>query len=319
MIKLIVEEQKKLQVIDNQENILSHVKENMWIHMVMPSIAEVEQLSDIVNINRDFLVSLLDDEESARLDVDDDYTLIVLDIPCYEDDVYYTYPFAIIYNEKYYITLCRRETGVVNSVLTKFKKVEPHKHVRLTLQIMYRIASNYIQSLKVIDNLRLTLEKALQSSTKNSDLLLLMDLNKSLVYFSTSLHANRVVLNKVKRLAEYKKYEDDFDLMEDVEVENNQAIEMCTIYRDILSGIMDAFSSIISNNLNTVMKVLAIITLIISIPTLIASLFGMNVQVPFAKEEAGFIIILIISAICSIIGGALLLFYTSKSNKKRKK
>lgn len=287
--------------------------------MVMPSIAEVEQLSGIVNINRDFLVSLLDDEESARLDVDDDYTLIVLDIPCYEDDVYYTYPFAIIYNEKYYITLCRRETGVVNSVLTKFKKVEPHKHVRLTLQIMYRIASNYIQSLKVIDNLRLTLEKALQSSTKNSDLLLLMDLNKSLVYFSTSLHANRVVLNKVKRLAEYKKYEDDFDLMEDVEVENNQAIEMCTIYRDILSGIMDAFSSIISNNLNTVMKVLAIITLIISIPTLIASLFGMNVQVPFAKEEAGFIIILIISAICSIIGGALLLFYTSKSNKKRKK
>lgn len=319
MIKLIVEEQKKLQVIDNQENILSYVKENMWIHMVMPSIAEVEQLSGIVNINRDFLVSLLDDEESARLDVDDDYTLIVLDIPCYEDDVYYTYPFAIIYNEKYYITLCRRETGVVNSVLTKFKKVEPHKHVRLTLQIMYRIASNYIQSLKVIDNLRLTLEKALQSSTKNSDLLLLMDLNKSLVYFSTSLHANRVVLNKVKRLAEYKKYEDDFDLMEDVEVENNQAIEMCTIYRDILSGIMDAFSSIISNNLNTVMKVLAIITLIISIPTLIASLFGMNVQVPFAKEEAGFIIILIISAICSIIGGALLLFYTSKSNGKRKK
>ncbi len=151
---------------------------------------------------------------------------------------------------------------------------------------------------------------------KNKDLLSLMTLNKSLVYFSTSLNANKVVFSKVKRLDEYKKYESDFDLMEDVEVENNQAIEMGTIYRDILSGMIDANASIISNNLNVSMKVLAIITLIIEIPTLIASIFGMNLKLPFVNNEYGFYIIIGFSLLLSLISGLVLYLISKYKNKK---
>ena len=161
------------------------------------------------------------------------------------------------------------------------------------------------------------LEIAIQSSMKNKDLLSLMSLNKSLVYFSTSLNANKVVLSKVKRLEEYKRYEDDFDLMEDVEVENNQAIEMCTIYRDILSGMIDANASIISNNLNVSMKVLAIITLIIEIPTLIASIFGMNLKLPLVDNKYGFYIILGISLLLSFLSGVVLYFVSKYKNKEK--
>ena len=313
MIKLFKEVNKQLICIDNQENILDKIEKNMWIHISEPKLDDIEKLSEKVNINKDLLISVTDEEESAHLDIDDDYTMVVLDVPIFINGIYETYPFVIIYNEEYYVTICKKDTQLLNLMKKKFKKIEPHKHVRLTLQIMYRIASNYIAALKYIDNKRNELELAIQSSMKNRDLLSLMTLNKSLVYFSTSLNANKVVLSKVKRLDEYKKYEDDFDLMEDVEVENNQAIEMCTIYRDILSGMIDANASIISNNLNISMKVLAIITLIIEIPTLIASIFGMNLKLPLVNNEFGFYIILGISFILSLISGFIL--YLISSNK----
>lgn len=321
MVKLFKEDKNQLICFQDLDNIISKIEKNMWIHLVAPSTDELKEISKIVKINEEVLIGLLDDEESARLDLDDDFTLIVLDIPVLIDNYYETYPFAIIYNDDYYLTICKKDIKLVDLMMKKFKKIEPHKHVRLTLQIMYRISSNYISSLKILDSRRNEIEKKVRDAMTNNELLDLMTINKSLVYFSTSLNANKVVLNKLKRLNEYKRYEDDFDLMEDVEVENNQAIEMCTIYRDILSGMMDAFASIISNNLNSVMKALAIITLIISIPTLIASLFGMNVKVPFGTNGNGFYIIIGISAIIAIIGGILLYVYTSKRNynKKRKK
>lgn len=319
MIKLFKEEENKLLSIEEQDGIFEKIEKNMWIHMIEPAVHEIEKISKITKIDRDLLVSVTDEEESAHLDVDDDYTLIVLDIPVYVDHIYETYPFIIIYNKNYYVTICKKETPIINLMLKKFKKIEPHKHVRLTLQIMYRIASDYIISLKYLNSKRQDLENEIQSSMKNKDLLSLTSLNKSFIYFSTSLNANKVVLSKVKRLDEYKKYEADYDLMEDVEVENNQAIEMCTIYRDILSNMIDANASIISNNLNVVMKLLAVITLIIEIPTLVASLFGMNVKLPFSTNDNGFYIIIIISSIISIIGGILLYFLTSKPINKKKK
>lgn len=319
MIKLFKEDNKKLLCIDEQENIFDKIEKNMWIHVFDPKIEEMNKISNITGIDKEVLISVMDEEESAHLDMDDDYTLIVLDIPIYVDHIYETYPFVIIYNKDYYITICKKETSILDLMIKKFKKIEPHKHVRLTLQIMYRIASNYISALKYLDSKRNELEKSLHATMKNSDLLALMTLNKSFVYFSTSLNANKVVISKVKRLEEYKKYETDFELMEDVEVENNQAVEMCTIYRDILSGMIDANASIISNNLNVVMKVLAIITLIIEIPTLIASVFGMNVKLPFIDNPNGFYIIIGISAVLSIIGGILLYVYTSKPQNKNKK
>lgn len=316
MIKLFTEINKKLECIDDQENIIEKIEKNMWIHIFEPNISIIEEISKKTNIDKDVLISVMDEEESAHLDVDDDYTLIVLDVPIFNDGLYETYPFVIIYNSDYYITLCKKETQLLNLMKKKFKKIEPHKHVRLTLQIMYRIASNYISSLKYLDNKRNQLEIAIQSSMKNKDLLSLMTLNKSLVYFSTSLNANKVVFSKVKRLDEYKKYESDFDLMEDVEVENNQAIEMCTIYRDILSGMIDANASIISNNLNVSMKVLAIITLIIEIPTLIASIFGMNLKLPFVNNEYGFYIIIGFSLLLSLFSGLVLYLISKYKNKK---
>ncbi len=316
MIKLFKEIKNELICIDHQENILEKIEKNMWIHISEPNISIIEQLSEKTNIDKDMLISVMDEEESAHLDIDDDYNLIVLDVPIFNDGIYETYPFVIIYNNDYYITICKKETQLLNLMIKKFKKIEPHKHVRLTLQLMYRIASNYISALKYIDNKRNQLEIAIQSSMKNKDLLSLMTLNKSLVYFSTSLNANKVVLNKVKRLDEYKKYESDFDLMEDVEVENNQAIEMCTIYRDILAAMIDANASIISNNLNVSMKVLAIITLIIEIPTLIASIFGMNLKLPFVDNEYGFYIVIGFSLLLSLISGIILYFMSVTANKK---
>lgn len=323
MIKLFKEEQKKLVTIEDQENIFEKIEKNMWIHISDAKYDDINKLSQITKIDKDLLITAMDDEESAHLDVDDDYTMIVLDVPIYVDHIYETYPFIIIYNNDYYITMCKKETKLLDLMLKKFKKIEPHKHVRLTLQIMYRIASQYITSLKYLNSKRQDIEKEIQSSIENKDLLSLMTLNKSFIYFSTSLNANKIVLSKVKRLEEYKKYESDFDLMEDVEVENNQAIEMCSIYRDILTNVIDANAAIISNNLNTVMKVLAVITLIIEIPTLIASIFGMNVDLPFTKNENGFLIIIAISAVLAIIGGLLLHYLTSKpyvkKNRKRRK
>jgi magnesium transporter len=319
MIKLFKEVQNKLTCITEQDGIFDKIEKNMWVHVFEPKMSDVVRLSEITGIDKDLLVSAMDEEESARLDVDDDYTMVVLDVPVFVDDIYETYPFVIIYNKDYYISLCKKETALLDLMIKKFKRIEPHKHVRMTLQFMYRIASQYIMSLKYLNSKRQELERAIQSSMKNKDLLSLMDLNKSFVYFSTSLNANKVVLGKVKRLEEYKKYESDFDLMEDVEVENNQAIEMCTIYRDILSGMIDANASIISNNLNTVMKVLAVITLIIEIPTLIASVFGMNVILPFASEQYGFYIIIAISSALAIVGGLLLHYMTSKPVKEKKR
>ena len=286
----------------------------MWIHVSCPKPSDIEKISRVTNFDKDLLLTLLDEEESAHLDVDDDYTLIVLDIPVNVNGVYETYPFAIIYNDDYYLTICKKDTQFLEQMLNKFKRIEPHKHVRLTLQIMYRIASSYIVSLKALNSVRKNFENALHEAMTNKELIELNRLNKSFVYFSTSLNANKVVLNKIKRLPEYKKYEDDFDLMEDVEVENSQAVEMCQIYRDILTGMMNTSASIISNNLNIVMKDLAIITLLISIPTLIASLFGMNVPVPFEDKNNGFYIIIGTSIVLALIGGIFVYRLTSKAS-----
>ena len=295
MIKLYKEIDNKCQDIECKENFINSIEENMWIHMVNPTQEEVRAVCEKTGLNSDMLLGALDVEETAHLDIDDDDTLITLDVPLQEGKLYETLPFAMMYNSHYFVTLCTQEAGLIKSVIQKFKKIEPHKHVRLSLQIMYRIATMYISALKIIDKQTKEVECKLHSSMKNKELFDLMEINKSLVYLSTSLNSNKVVFGKVKRLGAYKRYEDDFDLMEDVEVENNQAIEMCSIYRDILAGSMDAYASIISNNLNIVMKVLAVVTLVISIPTFIASLFGMNVIVPLSNNKYGFYIIMGIS------------------------
>ncbi len=320
MFTLYKESNNKLEIIKDQESILEKVEKNMWIDVVNPSKAEIKKLADITGITYDFLATALDEEESAHLDIDEDDTLIVLDVPYMDEPekenekgFYATTPFVIVYNTDYLVTLCTKETALLQLVLAKNKKIEPHKHVRLTLQILYRLATIFITRLKKIDSQTKEVERRLRTSMKNKELFDLMELNKSLVFFSTALNANKIVLSKLTRQEEYKKYEDDYELMEDVTIENNQAIEMCSIYRDILAGMMDAFASVISNNLNIVMKALAVITIVLSIPTLVASIFGMNFGViPLFDNPFGFWIIIGMSFVIAMLGAAMLYLYTKR-------
>ncbi len=170
----------------------------------------------------------------------------------------------------------------------------------MLLQILYRNSVLFLSYLKQIDKNSTRVEQELHKSLKNQELIQMLKLEKSLVYFATSLKSNEVVMEKLMRMSFIKKYPDDMELLEDVIIENKQAIEMCNIYRDILSGTMNAFASVISNNLNIVMKLLTSITIILSIPTLIASLWGMNVGVPFANNPFGFVIVIAISVLIAL-------------------
>ncbi len=305
-----------LKKIDEDTNI----EERTWIDISNPSQSMLEILANKTGIPLHFLLSSLDEEETARIDNEDDSILIVLDVPCIdtaEKDLYTTKPLIIAYNELYYVTISKYNKTLVNGVLKKVKAIEPQKHVRLTLNLIYQLSKEFISYLTKIDDHTKDIEARLHSTMKNKELFELMDLNKTLVYFATALNANKAVLSKLLKSSVYKKFEADFDLMEDTEVELDQAIEMCSIYRSILAGMMDAFGSIISNNLNIVMKTLTIITIVISIPTLIASFYGMNFSnIPLANNQYGFYIISAIAFVIAIIG-AVILYFITKNNRNR--
>ena len=205
----------------------------------------------------------------------------------------------------------------MDELFKRVKLIEPHNHVRLTLNIVYRLATLFITYLKRINNYTDELEKKIRNSTKNKEVLDLMDINKSLIYFSTALNGDKGVLAKLLKSKTYSRFESDYDLMEDTQVEINQAVEMCNILRDVLTGMMDAFASIINNNMNVIMKSLTVITIVISIPNIIASLFGMNLDdLPLAHSDHGFYIILVVSIILSIIGAIALILLSSRNKTK---
>ena len=296
------------------------IEPGSWVHISNPDADTIEKISEITSISKGLLLCALDDEESARIDNDDGDTLIVLDTPLVEDEensVYTTVPFIIGYNRNYYVTICKHNVELITELFKRVKVVEPHKHVRLTLYLVYRLATLFINYLKKINAHTEILENKLRTSTKNKELLELMDTNKTLVYFSTALNANKGVLSRLLRSQTYKKFESDFDLMEDTEVEMDQAIEMCSIYRNILSGMMDAFASVINNNMNIIMKTLSVITIIISLPTLVASIYGMNItNIPLSDNPYGFWILLGICVLFAIIGTVVLLLLSSGRKNK---
>lgn len=290
-----------------------------WIHLTNPTVDVLNKISKLTGISNLFLMCALDEEESARIDTDGGDTLIVLDTPYLDENgkgEYTTAPFIIAYNRSYYVTIQRHDFELMDELFKRVKLVEPHKHVRLTLNLVYRLATIFITYLKKINAKTEKLEKSLRNSTKNKELLELMDTNKSLIYFSTALNGDKGVLSKLLRSQTYKKYESDFDLMEDTQVEMDQAIEMCSISRSVLNSMMDAFGSIINNNVNDVMKTLAVITIVLSIPTLVASVYGMNFKnIPLADNPYGFYIMLGVSLVVAILG-AILLIFVSRKNKK---
>lgn len=263
---------------------LEELEEGCWVNVVHPDEKEIHTLIQELSLDPDFLRAALDEEESSRIETEDDgSTLIILDTPVAEKTedgiAYSTMPVGILVTEHHVVTVSLRE----NPILSEFaegvvKGVQTGLKTRFVLHLMLRVATRYLQFLKQIDKLSSQLEKQLRKSMKNKELIQLLDVQKSLVYFSTSLKADETTLEKLMRGRYIKLYDEDQDLLEDVLIEIKQAIEMSNIYLNILSGTMDAFASVISNNLNIVMKVLASITIVISIPNIIAGIYGMNVE-----------------------------------------
>ena len=263
---------------------LSASEPGCWINCIAPQDAEVDAMIRDFDIEPDFFRAALDEEESPRLDREDDTTLIIVDIPVVEkqdDDrlFYSTHPLGIILTDKNVITVSLQPSPVLDEFADgAVRDVQTNLKTRFMLQLMLRIATRYLIYLKQIDRMSDVVEQELRRSMHNAKLIQLLDVEKSLVYFSSSLKQNEVTLQKIMRGRAIKQYDEDRDLLEDVLIEVQQAIDMSNISLNILSSTMDAFSSVISNNLNIVMKVLASITLIISIPTMIAGFYGMNVE-----------------------------------------
>lgn len=283
---------------------LSEISEGCWIAMTDPSAKELLEIAEATEIDINHLRAPLDEEERARIEVEDKYTLILVDIPTLErrneKDRYVTIPLGIIVAKDYMITVCLEETPILKCFTDgRVRDFYTFKKTRFILQILYRNASTFLQHLRTIDRKSDEIERKLHISTQNSELIELLELEKSLVYFTTSLRSNEVVFEKMLKLETIKHYPEDEDLLEDLIIENKQAIEMANIYSGILSGTMDAFASIISNNQNIVMKFLTAVTIVISIPTMVASFFGMNFDfIPGGKNPVGFFL---------TIGGAMVL------------
>ena len=257
-----------------------------WIRCIAPTNDEINSLIAEFAIEPDFFRAAMDEEESSHIDIEDESTLLIVDIPVldrpHEKITYSTTPLGIIITQSNVITVSTKESPILSEIADgAVKDIQTNLKTRFILNILLRVATRYLQYLRQIDKIFNQLEKKLRKSMKNNELIKLLDIEKSLVYFSSSLKANEITIEKIMRGRVIKMYEEDQDLIEDVLVEIRQAIDMSSIYLNILSGTMDAFSSIISNNLNIVMKVLASLTLLSSIPTVVS---GMNVDhlpVPF--------------------------------------
>ena len=267
-----------------------------WISLVNPTESELCEV-EALGIDPQMLRAALDAEETSHIDIDDGQTLIIVDVPIVEEsddlkgNVYSTLPVGIIVTEDYVITISLKETSTfIDLKQGRIRNVSPLQKTKFVLQILLRVANRYLYYLKQIDKLSHEGEKQLHRSMKNKELFQLLDLEKSLVYFSTSLQSNSITIKKILSGRVLKLYEEDQELLDDVLIELNQAIEMSNIYSSILSGTMDAFASVISNNLNIVMKVLTSVTILLTIPNVVFGFYGMNVShlpVPTSWFAAG--------------------------------
>ena len=288
---------------------IEEFKKGSWINLVNPSDSEIKRVCDNIKIQEDFIRYSLDLEEKARIDQeeDDNTVLFVVDVPIIEKDnesvLYTTMPLGmIVVRDDFFITVSLRKNRVIEDFERgKIKSFATYKKSRFLLQILYANSSYFLTYLKQINKETEVTESRLKDSLKNKELLKMLSLEKSLVYFSTSLKSNEVVMEKTMKGKILRLYEEDEDLLEDAIIENKQAIEMGKIYSDILSGTMDAYASLISNNLNVVMKFLASITLVIAVPTMISSFWGMNLNLPLEHSSWGFPVIVGIAVVLTLV------------------
>lgn len=308
----------KTDLKDNSLKLYDEFVQGCWINLINPLDSEVEKVSAFSGIPEDMLKTALDEEESAHIDRESEFRLIIVDVPVIEDDneggyTYSTLPLAIITGRGNIVTICLKETPIINDFLeSRVRNFATHNSIRFILQILYKNSVKFLSYLKHIDKTTHRIQRLLHKSMKNKEIFQLLEIEKSLVYFSTALKANQAVIEKISKFEELRDKKEELELLDDVMIENKQAIEMSDIYRDILSGTMDAFASIINNNVNIVMKLLTIITIILSVPTLIASLWGMNISLPLENNPLGFWIIIIASIIITVIVALILIKRSSR-------
>lgn len=293
----------------NESNMVERVDEvvdNCWIDLVSPTKEEIEVVSLKTGIDKDLILKMLDEEETPRFEKEDDSTLIVIDSPYIGDDLvkYSTLPLGIITgSNKYILTISSQKLEVLKLFKRgKIKDLNTSLRSRFTIQILYENAKLYLKYLRMIDKEIDKTEKELHNLSENEELINVLNIEKSLVYFITSLKENKRVIEKINRGNVIPMYEEDLDLLEDASIENEQASEMANIYREILSSVSDTYATLISNNLNIAMKILTSITIIFSVPTMVASFLGMNVHLGIISEfKYGFLIIIAFCIIVSII------------------
>jgi len=300
-------------------------EENLWIELVNPTEEEISLVSDKFGIRIEFLKASLDYDESSRIDIDDQQILILVNMPIVEHEelpvMYNTVPFGIIITEEMLVTVSLEESQLTLDLIRSHPDYNTNNRTRLALELLYNIARLFLKYLKDIDKRSVEIEQGVKKSLRNEELVKLLNLEKSLVYFTTSLKSNEFVLERFKRFylkrARDKEVkltkeileinDEDEEFLEDVIIENKQAIDMADVYSNILGNTMDAFATIISNNLNIVMKFLAIITLVLAIPSIITSYYGMNIALPYQKSPLAYLGIIVISCIVMVIVAYILI------------
>ena len=290
------------------------IAEGTWICLTAPSQEGIREVAATLDIEPADVQAALDPEESARISLEDGYTVIIVDIPLKVDGaaegVYTTIPLGILLTQTTITTVCSVDTPVLSDFAScRVRGFSTKKKMRCVYQILYRAATMYQQELRLIDRRRQEIEKNLTGTLRDSDLMELHGLESTLVYFATSLRANSTVLDRLTRYKRLEQYPDDMELLDDVIVEIRQAIEMTSIYRDDIKGTRELFSSILDNRLNNAMKYLTSVTLLMAVPTVISGLYGMNVDIdgmPFSGSDYGFVIVCLLTlAICGIAAWVL--------------
>jgi magnesium transporter len=282
------------------------LNEAFWIHMDNPGTEEIKQLIERFNLEEDYITDLQDADENSRMEYDEGAVLIILRVPLYYRHKSSTIPFAtaplgIIAVQDKLITVSFFKTEVLTQYLEGKHKPFNITQQSFLLQIAFRTSTYYLKFLKEIIRRSNNIETELYQSMRNKEIIRLLRLEKSLVYFSTSLQSNEIILERMQRSRWLNQDPDAEDMVEDVIIENRQAIEMTNVHSSILSNIMDAFASIISNNLNMRMKFLTSVSIILMLPTLVASIWGMNVALPLQHNKYAFLILMGISAVAAIL------------------
>lgn len=287
-----------------RELTLAACEKGAWLNLTAPDAAELTAVAALTGAPGDALRAALDEEERSRVEIEDNYILVITNVAISRDGYGYdTLPLGIVLTRDYFVTVCLER----HQVLEEFAAEGPRtfstaKKTRFLFQILYKSATLYLRYLKQINRRTDEIERDLRKSMKNQEIFQLLDMQKGLTFFTASLRSNGIVLEKLLRLRTSSNlqhliavYEEDEDLLEDVIIENKQAIEMVEIYSNVLSGMMDAFTSIISNNLNIVMKFLAAVTILLAIPTMVTSFWGMNVaDLPLTGSPHAFLYVLLL-------------------------